>query len=715
MDSGINQIKKDAEKTTISVEKLTEAVANLNKMTKGISGVSLDFSSFDRALDSLSNIDGALMGIRDGYKSIKELGFENIMSGMASQGSVLAGVYTTLNNALLGNTAAIEGQTVATTICTTATSLFETAVKFLAANPLMAIIGTIGLVVGALTLFGDNEEKAKTETELFTEAQKKKRAELDETTQSIKENTAASIETAKNAETQSAVLRSMVNNLKSLADDNGQIKNMEQAKYYIDEINKAMPETVELTKDGKLNWLANAQAIEENIKQIERKAKVEAYYDGYVESLKNESRLRSELTLAQSNYNSELENQNSLQASFNELKEKYHEQGLSNEEVEQMELYQEQLTSSRDKLEKYSTVLDSAKSAYEANKQGADLYNLAVQGLDESIEASAQLQLEEMTEIGQKGTSTWDSLAAAREDCKVRMLSSDSEEAASAALTNELINAELINKAMVFGLSCDEMIKKLKDRGVAMSAEEEAQLKASYDKWQISTEGIKNVQSAGLDTLALMKNVAMSKMSDDEKAFLSQSVKKFAETGTDQGLGMCQKLSDALYNSKGEVNDEVRTILNDIQTQTETADNKTKIKAVEDSGSARVAFDGIQRQLKLLGTAIIPVVGIASIVKGNGYADGGFPDTGEMFIAREAGPELVGRINGKTAVANNDQIVSGISNGVYTAMMGALGNGHRANTTVTAIFQVDGKQVAKQVIQAHNKEVMQTGRSPLLI
>ena len=31
------------------------------------------------------------------------------------------------------------------------------------------------------------------------------------------------------------------------------------------------------------------------------------------------------------------------------------------------------------------------------------------------------------------------------------------------------------------------------------------------------------------------------------------------------------------------------------------------------------------------------------------YAAGGFPDVGEMFIAREAGPEMVGRIGNKTA------------------------------------------------------------------
>ena len=43
-----------------------------------------------------------------------------------------------------------------------------------------------------------------------------------------------------------------------------------------------------------------------------------------------------------------------------------------------------------------------------------------------------------------------------------------------------------------------------------------------------------------------------------------------------------------------------------------------------------------------------------------GYATGGFPSTGELFISREAGPELVGTIGGRTAVANNDQIVEGI-------------------------------------------------------
>lgn len=48
-------------------------------------------------------------------------------------------------------------------------------------------------------------------------------------------------------------------------------------------------------------------------------------------------------------------------------------------------------------------------------------------------------------------------------------------------------------------------------------------------------------------------------------------------------------------------------------------------------------------------------------------AEGGFPATGQMFIAREAGPEMVGTIGNKSAVVNNEQIIAGISEGVADA------------------------------------------------
>ncbi len=51
-----------------------------------------------------------------------------------------------------------------------------------------------------------------------------------------------------------------------------------------------------------------------------------------------------------------------------------------------------------------------------------------------------------------------------------------------------------------------------------------------------------------------------------------------------------------------------------------------------------------------------------------GFAEGGFPDDGQLFLARESGPEFVGSMGNHTAVANNDQIVEGIREGVESAM-----------------------------------------------
>lgn len=52
-------------------------------------------------------------------------------------------------------------------------------------------------------------------------------------------------------------------------------------------------------------------------------------------------------------------------------------------------------------------------------------------------------------------------------------------------------------------------------------------------------------------------------------------------------------------------------------------------------------------------------------------ATGGLPNMGEAFIARENGPEMVGRIGNKSAVVNNDQITSSISDAVVKAMADA--------------------------------------------
>lgn len=54
------------------------------------------------------------------------------------------------------------------------------------------------------------------------------------------------------------------------------------------------------------------------------------------------------------------------------------------------------------------------------------------------------------------------------------------------------------------------------------------------------------------------------------------------------------------------------------------------------------------------------------------YANGGMPNMGQLFVAREKGPELVSTLKGHTAVMNNDQIVASVSQGVSDAVYNVM-------------------------------------------
>lgn len=85
---------------------------------------------------------------------------------------------------------------------------------------------------------------------------------------------------------------------------------------------------------------------------------------------------------------------------------------------------------------------------------------------------------------------------------------------------------------------------------------------------------------------------------------------------------------------------------------------------------AKVSVSGIESRLNELKNYGYLGPGMASQVPGSYqlYATGGFPKSGQMFFARESGPELVGTIGGRTAVANNDQIVQAVASGVASAV-----------------------------------------------
>lgn len=95
---------------------------------------------------------------------------------------------------------------------------------------------------------------------------------------------------------------------------------------------------------------------------------------------------------------------------------------------------------------------------------------------------------------------------------------------------------------------------------------------------------------------------------------------------------------------------------------------------------------------------------VQSVLTLRPYATGGFPDIGQMFIAREAGAELVGTIGNKTAVVNNDQIVQSVSQGVAQAVSSVLGTqGGNYN------FYIDGQQITDVITKRQNRNLSVMG------
>jgi hypothetical protein len=87
------------------------------------------------------------------------------------------------------------------------------------------------------------------------------------------------------------------------------------------------------------------------------------------------------------------------------------------------------------------------------------------------------------------------------------------------------------------------------------------------------------------------------------------------------------------------------------------------------------------------------------------YATGGFPEDG-LFFANSG--EMVGRFsNGKTAVANNDQIVSGITEGVYSAMMAY--NAQTKSNGISGDVILNGQKVGRIVAKGSHKEMVRAG------
>lgn len=151
-----------------------------------------------------------------------------------------------------------------------------------------------------------------------------------------------------------------------------------------------------------------------------------------------------------------------------------------------------------------------------------------------------------------------------------------------------------------------------------------------------------------------------------------------------------------------------------------------KIKEMEDEmGNASVSAKDLSDEIENLSKKKINIpvsigggsssdVSLIKLISPNvslkAYASGGIVSSGEVFVARENRmPEMVGRFGNQTAVANNDQIVSGIQAGVYAAMVSALSTMNTGGGET--VIMIDGREVFRAVKSAESENYRKTGNS----
>lgn len=94
------------------------------------------------------------------------------------------------------------------------------------------------------------------------------------------------------------------------------------------------------------------------------------------------------------------------------------------------------------------------------------------------------------------------------------------------------------------------------------------------------------------------------------------------------------------------------------------------------------------------------------------YANGGFPGKGQLFVANEVGPEMVGTMDGRTAVANQQEITTGIANAVYPAVYNAVVAAmSEANNNVNITLQGDADKLFTMVQDKANSYTNMTGQA----
>lgn len=694
--------------TLIASMKWGKVINDLNDVNSTVSKLKVVFELFKE--EGISALELLVQDFVKSHKALDTLvtGFK----GLNDANGILSGVSTAVT--ALGTKLGVL--TVAEGGATTATGLLGGAFAFLAANPLVAVAGAITIAVAALAIFTSRVKDNSDAQERALSSAKRLSDGLKEQAQEWKKANAEAKKNAEAGQQNALVAQDYASRLYGIVDANGKITGtVKQAQFFVDQLNNQLGTNIEIHDGVISNWGKEKDAINETIEALKRKAVIDAYSEKFIEAEKERIKAQEQLTEATSKYNKSKEREEELLGKLKEAWESGQQPSASLTEE-----YRKQL----EITEKYGKAVGSAKDKVTSITDGLNEYNAAIQSADGTVESSTAFIVEQYGVLAKDGTYTYSSLANGLNDLnakcdengKVWQTLSKTEQEASKQARIQLLS-DLAQKAFSQGKTYEQMLSTAKAKGAELTQADKAELKKQYDNLKKQSEDIKAVKNAQNNTLlAMLDKYGIDKNSKDAKRY-QKELKDAQKNGTEQGQQYIDKLAKKINDGTLKVSNEASKVGKQSKEKFEShkADFKVDTKSANNILSRFMSSIPSFKSMKLDLKTDKKRFKIGDFGFDIGFfARGGFPDSGQMFVAREAGPELVGRIGRRTAVANNDQIVQGIASAVRSAMAGANNPNGGGTTRITVQNVLNGKAIGESVIEYHNGKVKQTGHSPLL-
>lgn len=190
---------------------------------------------------------------------------------------------------------------------------------------------------------------------------------------------------------------------------------------------------------------------------------------------------------------------------------------------------------------------------------------------------------------------------------------------------------------------------------------------------------------------------------------------KFSEKVRGALKGTNFKLTAAqIFPSKKQISEYFKGIVNSKEWKNAISFSPPAGKKVQANAKSKTV--NIPKSLDIGGILSAPYKAMGWTVKY--YAVGGYPDKGQMFVANEKGAELVGNLNGKTAVAPQDDIAAGFATAITNSLAPVMYSAFKQAATETAQTNggdvyLDGKKVTESVISHINTISKSRGTSPI--